>query len=236
MPTFVDKHTLAADFFDAGVLRFGEFTLASGAHSPVYVDATQLVLSRRTAASIEHDLVAHIHAHYPHARAIGGPPLGVVPALSGLIQYAYAFTWRMENKLDLAGFVVRTTMNDHGRKERIEGPISPQTHRDVILLDDVGTTGKTLLTAADAMSEAGYTVIAAYCLVDRWEGAAAALESRKIPFHALTTLTAILDAAETRYHTMDHTTDCARRGHGAVECTCVRGQLGSDLVSCGRRI
>lgn len=236
MPTFVDKHTLAADFFDAGVLRFGEFTLASGAHSPVYVDAKRLVLSRRPAANIEHDLVTHIHAHYPHARAIGGPPLGAVPALSGLIQYAYEFTWRMEDKLDLAGFVVRAAANDHGRKERIEGPISPQTHRDVILLDDVGTTGKTLLDAADAMSEAGYAVIAAYCLVDREEGAAAALESRKIPFHALTTLAAIFDAAETRYHAMDHAADCARRGHGAAECTCPRGQLGSDLTNCGRRV
>ena len=118
------------------------------------------------------------------ADAVGGLTLGADP-----IAAAVAVVSELEGA-PLRAFIVRKEAKAHGMQRFIEGWDGlPGSH--VIIVDDVCTTGDSILRACDKAEEAGYKVAAAFCVVDREEGGTDAI-SRRYPFYPLFTAKELL--------------------------------------------
>src|SRR5437588_3465128 len=154
----------------------GEFTLASGAKSDLYVDARVTTLDPRGACLIGEvgwELVKETASKLgKRVDAIGGLTLGADPVALSIGIAAQ----RQDPSGPLQVFTVRKTAKEHGRQKRIEGNFSPGN--SVVVVDDVITTGGSTLQAIDAIEEAGGHVAFVLVLVDREEGGRAAIQRR----------------------------------------------------------
>ena len=109
----------------------------------------------------------------PGVTSIGGMTMGADPISLAIGMYS------VEAEEPLKVFTVRKEAKDHGRGKRIEGNF--EAGQEVIVVDDVITTGGSTLKAIDAIEAEGGKVVAALVLVDRQEGGREAIESRGIP-------------------------------------------------------
>src|SRR5690606_29162946 len=82
--------------------------------------------------------------------------------------------------LDLDAFVVRKESKAHGLQRRVEGP--EVKGRKVVAVEDTSTTGGSVLTAVEALEEAGAEVVAVAVIVDRDTGAREKIEARGLPY------------------------------------------------------
>ena len=168
-------------------LRIGDFTLSSGKKSSYYLDCRMTTLHPRGAFLIGSLILAKIREHQIQADAIGGLTMGADPIVS-----AVAVVSSLEGT-PLPAFIVRKETKGHGTQRSIEGYDGKPGSR-VIVVDDVCTTAGSILTAADKAEEAGYRVVAAFCVVDREEGGTE-LIAKKYPFYALFTAKELLKDA-----------------------------------------
>ena len=168
-------------------LRIGDFTLSSGKKSSYYLDCRMTTLHPRGAVLIGRLILARMREHNIQADAIGGLTMGADPIVS-----AVAVMSSLEGT-PLPAFIVRKEAKGHGTQRAIEGYDGKPGSR-VIIVDDVCTTAGSLLTAAEKAEEAGYKVVAAFCVVDREEGGTE-LVARKYPFYALVTAKDLLNGA-----------------------------------------
>ncbi|HLH31239.1 MAG TPA: orotate phosphoribosyltransferase [Terriglobia bacterium] len=168
-------------------LRVGDFTLASGKKSSYYLDCRMTTLHPRGALLIGRLILERIREQGIKADAIGGLTMGADPIVA-----AVAVVSSMEGT-PLPAFIVRKEAKGHGTQRSIEGyDGKPGSH--VIVVDDVCTTAGSILTAAEKAEQAGYQVVAAFCVVDREEGGTE-LIARKYPFYALFTAKDLLNNA-----------------------------------------
>jgi len=167
--------------------RLGDFTLASGAKSDYYIDCRTTTLHAeggRLAGLVFYELIRET---MPSAVAVGGLTMGADPLVSNT---ASASAWaladfneilELSQELDLEhaedpgtppplihGFLVRKMEKTHGTGRRIEGFLEPGAQ--VVIVDDVCTTGGSTITAIEAAREAGMIVAGVLCLVDREQG------------------------------------------------------------------
>ena len=119
------------------------------------------------------------------AEAIGGLTLGADPIVSSV-----AVVSEIE-KTSLPGFIVRREAKGHGAKRLIEGWQGKRGSR-VIVVDDVCTTGSSIIQACESVESVGYEVAATICIVDREEGGANIIRSR-YEFYPIFTATELLD-------------------------------------------
>ncbi|MBA3644743.1 MAG: orotate phosphoribosyltransferase [Gemmatimonadaceae bacterium] len=143
-------------------VRFGAFTLASGATSDLYIDARLTTMSPEGLALIGPLALSTIRRMRWNADSIGGLTLGADP-----IAYAASFASTMSPPL-LRAFTVRKEPKEHGTRKLIEGPFKPGDR--VVVVEDVVTSGASALRAIDAVREAGGEVVGVVALVDRHEG------------------------------------------------------------------
>lgn len=171
--------------------KLGDFTLASGQKSDYYIDCRTTTLHAeggRLSGLIFYDL---IREHIPQAEAVGGLTMGADPLVSNT---ASASAWavadhaemlELSSELELEtgsdpapsliqGFLVRKAEKSHGTGRRIEGFLKPGAQ--VVIVDDVCTTGGSTITAIEAAREAGMNVAGVLCLVDREQGGRAHIE------------------------------------------------------------
>ena len=147
-------------------------TLSSGKTSNFYIDARRVTLSPEGAylcAKIILDLVQN-----DAIDAIGGPTLGADPIIGAIAALSF------ECHHPLKTFIVRKAPKPYGKQQQIEGPLLNQGAR-VILVDDVTTTGQSILQSIDVLKEMDIKVNKAICIVDRREGAKEALAKRGCP-------------------------------------------------------
>ena len=90
----------------------------------------------------------------------------------------------------IPAFIVRKETKGHGTQKAIEGYDGAPGSR-VIVVDDVCTTGDSILKAAEKAEEAGYQVVATFCIVDREEGGTE-IVSKRYPFYPLFTAEELL--------------------------------------------
>lgn len=169
-PTSADRDRLRALLLEHSV-RWGEFTLASGKKSDLYIDARVTLMLPEGLSLAGKLLLEQIDARFSPADldAVGGMAVGAVPLVSACLVHAASHPrWR-----GLRGFFVRKEAKGHGLGKRVEGAFR-QGDR-VVLLEDVVTSGGSSKLAADAVAEAGGQVRRVVTIVDREEGGAAAL-------------------------------------------------------------
>ncbi|HVT63748.1 MAG TPA: orotate phosphoribosyltransferase [Mycobacteriales bacterium] len=149
----------------------GKVTLSSGREADYYVDLRRVTLSGQAAplvGRVMRDLTRDLDYE-----AVGGLTLGADPVAAAMLHAAAADG----DKLD--AFVVRKEGKAHGLQRRIEGP--DVVGRRVLAVEDTSTTGGSVLTAVEALREAGAEVVGVAVIVERGASdavAAAGLEYR----------------------------------------------------------
>jgi len=171
-------------------VRTGNFTLASGKQSDLYIDCRVTALDPFGANLIGtlgwHAVRSKIHSEHLKIDAIGGMTLGADP-VSLAIGMASASQHPDEA---LQVFTVRKEPKGHGAGKQIEGNF--KTGDTIIVVDDVITTGGSTLKAIDVIEQAGGKVAFCVVLVDREEGGREAIEARGIHVIPLFTRTTLL--------------------------------------------
>jgi orotate phosphoribosyltransferase len=140
-----------------------KITLSSGKESNYYIDGRLVTLSSKGAYLCAQVIIEMIKGE--DISAVGGPTLGADPIVGAIACLSYL------EKNPLNTFIVRKVPKPHGKMRHIEGPQLKNGSR-VILIDDVATTGKSILEAIDLLRSDGIKVDKAIVIVDRQEGAA----------------------------------------------------------------
>lgn len=150
----------------------GEVTLSSGRKADYYVDMRRVTLDGATAPVIGR-VMRQLVSDWDF-EAVGGLTLGADPVATSMLHAAAASGERLD------AFVVRKTEKAHGLQRRIEG--SPVAGRRVLAVEDTNTTGGSVLTAVEALREAGAEVVGVAVIVDRNTGARERIESQGLAY------------------------------------------------------
>lgn len=159
--------TKIAKFLDKyGAVEYGDFLLASGARSTYYLDIKKVVtqpdalreIGKAIATAYSFDMVAGV--------AVGGVPLAVAVSLASGKPYA----------------IIRSQEKDHGKSGRIIGDVAG---RNILLVEDVTTSGGSALFGVKALRDAGACIDTVVTVVDREAGAEMLLNQSGIALKAL---------------------------------------------------
>ncbi|MFD0774583.1 orotate phosphoribosyltransferase [Streptomonospora algeriensis] len=160
-----DRDELLRHINDKAVVH-GRVTLSSGKEADYYVDLRQVTLDGASAPLVGRAMLeATADLDYD---AVGGLTLGADPVATAMLHAAAAQGRRLD------AFVVRKEGKAHGLQRRVEGP--EVTGRRVLAVEDTSTTGGSVLTAVEALREAGAEVAGVAVIVDRGAGERVAAE------------------------------------------------------------
>jgi orotate phosphoribosyltransferase len=143
----------------------GEITLSSGKESSYYWDCKKTSLDPYGAyliASVLWEKIQSLIKNGVPVDAVGGPTIGADPIVGALIIFSYL------NGIPLSGFIVRKEPKKHGTMGLIEGDLTGGSN--IIIIEDVTTTGASTMRAIKTVEELGCRVIKVFSLVDRDEG------------------------------------------------------------------
>lgn len=157
----------------------GAVTLSSGHEADWYLDLRRITLSAQAAplvGAVMLELTADLEFD-----AVGGLTMGADPVAAAMLHAAAAQGRRLD------AFVVRKEAKAHGLQRRIEGP--GVAGRRCLVVEDTSTTGGSPLTAAQAVREAGATVVAVATIADRDTGAAERFAAAGVPYRFAYSLT-----------------------------------------------
>lgn len=166
------REALAEVLFRIGALRFGRFTLASGKTSTYYVDL-------RVIPSDPEAYALAIEAYKAVAGEVGEKNFDVV---GGVATAGVAMSAPLAFVLRKPMVYVRKEEKGHGLNRLVEGAVRPGWR--ALLVDDIVTTGGSLISAVKALRAAGCVVKDAVVLVDRLEGGKANLASSGVRLSA----------------------------------------------------
>ncbi len=166
-----DRESLRRQIVAKAVVH-GRVTLSSGREADHYVDLRRITLDAEAAPLLGRvmvDLVRDLDVD-----AVGGLTLGADPVAAAMLHAAAA-----EGR-HLDAFVVRKEGKAHGLQRRIEGP--DVSGRRVLAVDDTSTTGGSVLTAVEALRQAGAEVVAVAVVADRATGAEQAVRESGLTY------------------------------------------------------
>ncbi len=154
-------------------------TLSSGFESYDYIDAKQIMLVNSHQYVIGEAIAQVLEEFRTPCDSIGGLELGAIFVAQSLLVFDQT------RGISRDSFVVRKQPKSHGKGLLVEGPAIE--NRQVVVVDDVVTTGESMMVAVDSARASGADVVLALTLVDRGEIARRRFESEGIRYHALTT-------------------------------------------------
>ncbi|WP_433179286.1 orotate phosphoribosyltransferase [Actinoallomurus sp. CA-150999] len=170
-----DRDDLLAEIKSKAVVH-GRVVLSSGQEADFYIDLRRVSLDGRAAPLVGRvmlDLTADLDYE-----AVGGLTLGADPVATAMLHAAAA------RGRHLDAFVVRKAGKAHGLQRRVEGP--DVTGRRVLAVEDTSTTGGSVLTAVEALREAGAEVVGVATIVER--GAAPRIAEAGLDYRSAFTL------------------------------------------------
>lgn len=167
------------ELFRKRALKFGDFTLASGKKSSYYLDGKQVTLHAEGLRQVSLGLLELLKE--TEYAAFGGMSIGADPIVGGVLTVA------AEQGLDIKGFMVRKEAKGHGTNKYVEGPVEPGMN--VVVVDDVVTTGGSSILAVDRIEDFGCKVVKVVGIVDRLQGGAKNFAERNLPFESLLDIT-----------------------------------------------
>ncbi len=167
------------------VLR-GEFTLASGKKSNVYVDARLTTLHAPAMPLIGEAFLQKMRERGWRADAVGGLTMGADPIVVAVARESLS----ADKPID--GFLIRKEAKGHGRGRFVEG-IPDGNGLSAVIVEDTSTTGGSTIKAIERARDFGFEVLGAIALVDREEGGREAIEAAGCGFDRIFTLRQLLE-------------------------------------------
>ena len=175
--TGFDKSALI-ELVKRNALEFGDFTLASGKKASYYLDCRKVTLDSMGANLIADGILYLLGDNLPDA--IGGMAIGADPIMAAVITKAGS------RDISLKGFIVRKEAKQYGKGRAVEGPVV--AGEEVVIVEDVVTTGGSSLQAIERVEEFGLKVRGVIAVVDRLEGGAAAFAQAGYSLQTLLTI------------------------------------------------
>ena len=173
-----DRSELVEHIKNLAVVR-GRVTLASGKEADYYVDLRRVTLDG-AAAPLVGRVMRDLTSDWEF-EAAGGLTLGADPVAVAMLHAGAAAGERLD------AFVVRKESKSHGLQRRIEG--TDVAGRPVLVVEDTSTTGGSVLTAVEAVREAGGDIVGVAVIVDRDTGAREKIEAEGLAYRAAFSLT-----------------------------------------------
>ena len=154
--------------------------LASGRESDFFIDCKQSVLTAEGHA-LAGALMFEALSEFPGCAAVAGVELGGCPLASAVSLLSY------QHGRPLPALYVRKAVKDHGSKRLVEGDRALTPGLQVVLLEDVITTGGSSLRAVESLTSVGAKVLGIIAIVDRLEGGAETIREAGLPLISLCT-------------------------------------------------
>lgn len=163
--------------YQINAIKFGEFTLKSGQTSHIYLDLRQIVSYPEILRAVSDAIWQKIqNCHFDF---ICGVPYTALPIATGVsLQHNIPMIMRRKEK------------KAYGTKQQIEGNF--KKNQTCLIIEDVITTGSSIIETADELLEAGLQVRDLAVLIDREEGGFDHLQQKNYKVHAVFTLTDIM--------------------------------------------
>ena len=160
---------------EKGAIKFGDFTLSSGKKSSYYVDL-------RMVASFPHQFRKMIkHLQNQIIEKVGLENFDYIVSIpTGGLVIASSLAFEIVKPL----IYVRNKPKEYGTSKSIEGFI--ERGKKVLMIDDVATTGGSIISAIELLKEAGIIVSDSFVIINRMEGATESLEAKGVRMHQLT--------------------------------------------------
>ncbi len=155
-------------------IKFGDYILASGKKSPYYIDLRQTISSPITMDWIANSLTRIVTNEIGKERIdkILGVPTAGVP-----------FATVVSQKLGIPLIYYRQARKEHGVRKKVEGIL--ERNDRVLIIDDLITTGESVIEAAEVVRDQGGVVNELVVLLDREQGGQERLRSSRIEPHVL---------------------------------------------------
>ena len=169
-------------------IAFGSFTLSSGAQSHYYINCRAVTLSAKGAYLTANAVLDELRGL--EVDCVGGPTLAADPIAAA----AALESWHRGKPID--AFIVRKEAKGHGLQRQVEGPV--QAGQQVVVVDDVLTTGGSLLQAIETVEGIGAKVTRVIVLLDRQEGGAERIRERGYDLKAIFSFDDIRSYVESR--------------------------------------
>lgn len=160
-------------------LKRGKFVLSSGKTSSYYLDGRIITLTPEGAYLVARIILEIIKDM--QVDAIGGPTLGADPIVGAVAALSHI------QNTPVKTFIVRKAAKEHGTGRQVEGPALNRGEK-VIIVDDVATTGKSLVESKEALDKIGVDILAALVIVDRNEGAKESLAKAGLKLESIFTI------------------------------------------------
>lgn len=159
------------------VIKLGKFTLSSGRESDYYVDMKRAVTNPSILRQVAEIISDRIDKR--SVDKIAGPALGAIPLVTAV-----------SLSTGIPMLMIRKAKKDYGTSKLIEGDLEMGDH--VVVLEDVTTTGNSLIEAIKAIEENGGKVQKAFVIVDRDEGALKRVKEKGIDFEPLVSVNELM--------------------------------------------
>ncbi len=181
------KRDLAKILFEKSYLE-GDFTLTSGRKSDYYFDCRQSSLNPAGAFLIGSLFFEMLKPFQP--KAVAGMTMGADPLVTATSVVAYT------NGLHLPALIVRKEPKGHGTGRSIEGLANVTVGDSVIMLEDVISTGGSVIKACELVRSAGFKVDKVFCILNRQEGAEEKINAAGCTVHSIFTRQELVSLAK----------------------------------------
>jgi len=173
----------SAFLYEKKIIRFGDFTLASGKKSPYYIDLRLVpsypIYYRKMIKGLQNLIAEDVGLENFHS-LVSVPTGGLVVAASLAIEIVKPIIY------------VRKEAKEHGTGKAVEGVICHDMK--LLMIEDVVTSGGSVINAIKSIKEEKMKVTDTYAVVDRMEGATEALQAKGVKLHSLLTIKQIAES------------------------------------------
>lgn len=171
------------DLFEVGALKFGTFKLKSGIESPFYVDLRVAVSHPRILKQIATAFLKGTREHQVEFDLICGVPYTALP---------FATAIALEGNIPMV--MCRKEQKDHGTRRTVEGQYAPGSR--CLIIEDVVTSGSSILEVAESLVSQGLKVTSAIVLLDREQGGRDVLRAMDIELFSVYRITGMIEALQ----------------------------------------
>jgi orotate phosphoribosyltransferase len=177
MPSYDEKRHKLVEIIQKNAIVFQDVQLFSKIKSQYYYDIKRISLQKEGAHLLAELLLSEIYKYGP--KSVGGMEMGAVALVTAVV-----FKSTMDGKYEkgLNGFFIRKEVKGYGLQKRIEGNMIPP----VVIVDDVITSGKSVMNSIEAVNTEGVTPKGVVCVIDREEaGTPNVLKQNNIKYSSL---------------------------------------------------